>query len=166
MIAIIAGNCAALRTCFFANLAERDISLLLLGGLLPLANIVFLSLYLISKRYRISLRRQPPERRAARIGLFTALAGLELLALVLASLPAPFQFYVMGYVDVVYAPIEPWFNSFTGERYWIADFVILPLFAGIVLSGLPLVLAYIVAWILSWFELVAVPRARPPGQIE
>ncbi len=163
VIAIIAGNCAAVRACFFANVPERAIHLLLLGGLLPLANIVFFSLYVISKRYRISLRRQPEERRAARITRFTVLAGLELMALVLASLLTPFQVYILGYAEVVSAPIEPWANSFTGGRDWILQFVFLPLFLGIVLSGPPVSFAYALAWVSSWFELVVVPRVASKG---
>ena len=166
MIAIVAANCAAVRTFFFANLNERAVSLLLLGGLLPLANIALISLYVISKRYRISLRRQPQERRAARIVVFIALAWLELMALVLASLLAPFQAYVLEYAEVIAAPLVPWANSFAGDRAWIIQFVIVPLYLGIALSGPPVIFAYIGAWVLSWFELVVVPRDRTTGQIQ
>ncbi len=166
MIAIVAANFAAVRACFFADVPARAIPLLLLGGLLPLANIVLISLYALSKRYRISLRRQPQARRAAWFARFTAVAGLELMALVLASLLAPFQVYILGYAEVVAAQLEPWANSFTGDREWIIQFAILPLFLGIVLSGPPVIFAHALAWVSSWFELVVVPSGRPTGQIQ
>ena len=88
VIALVAANCAAVRACF-AEDGEEQFPRRLLGGLLPLANAQIIWLYLVARRYRISLRWRAHNWRGRCVVVFGMLNALAIVLLTAACILAP-----------------------------------------------------------------------------
>jgi hypothetical protein len=153
VIAIVAVNCAAVRASY-SGIANEALPGMLVGGLLPLVNAFFISLYLIAKRYRFSLRRRKQDWHGRFIVVFSAFTALALTTLLVACVFA--TSYVHEYAEGAFAPFEPWPRWFDETFFRL---VFLPIFLGVVLSGPPLLLALTVGFVSSRLELVVATRA-------
>jgi hypothetical protein len=159
-VALVAANLGVMR----ALVPFSEVSwLLFLVGLLPLIDAQIISVYcLIGSRYRISLRRRAPQER---IGFSPIFAGVNALALGIAIVTcstAPDG--VMAYLEYCAQPLEPVLKSLQVDLTWdhpLAQFVLLPLVVGAILSGPPLLVALTTSWVSSRYKLVIVPRPRP-----
>jgi hypothetical protein len=157
MIALIAGNLAALRALI---LDPHSVLLNLLVGLLPLANSVIIGLYLLVRSHR-------PLRRTARgygVIAFTAFTGLSLMILLVASASATDR--VSDWVVTALDPVDHWLISSGYELHDLETplfkIVVIPFLVGAVLSGPPLMLGLMSGWLANRYNLVVARRSNPP----
>jgi hypothetical protein len=159
-VALVAANLGVIR----AFMPFSGVSwLLFLVGLLPLLDAQIIGVYcLIGSRYRISLRRRAPQER---IGFSPILAVVNALALGIAiatCVTAPDG--VIAYLDYCAQPLDPVLKSLQVDLtrdHPLAQFVLLPLVVGAILSGPPLLVALTISWVSSRYKLVIVPKLRP-----
>jgi hypothetical protein len=161
LIALIAANCTAVRACYSHN-DIKPVRGILVGGLLPLVNAQIICLFVLARRYRISLRRRTQNCHRKFAFVFATLNALMLLSLTAACVLAPLP--AADIVELVLTPLEPWFNSLARQKSlsWLTQFVVLPLLVAVVLSGPPLLLTLVISWLSSHFEWIIVDRKAPP----
>jgi hypothetical protein len=160
VIALIAANSAVLRACY-SEIGRDSVRSFLLGGLLPLVNAQIVCLFVLARRYRISLRRRTPNRYRSFAFVFAILNAVAILFLttvrVLAPLPAA------DLIQFALHPLEPWFNSLPQQnsRSWLTQFVVVTLLVAVALSGPPLLVTLVISWLSSRYEWVVVDRKAP-----
>ena len=162
VVGLVAANCAAIRAVMPGK-GGWDVFNVIVVGLLPLLDAQIIGLYLVASRYAISLRRRTPQERIGVAPAFSAANTLALLATLTACVFAPAG--VMPYLEYVLWPAEMCFRAM-GFQIDAFDsplfgFFGIPLLVGAALSGPPLLLAFLVGWVLSRYKLVVVGRPGP-----
>ena len=153
-------------TRLLAENGEEQFPRRLLGGLLPLANAQIIWLYLVARRYRISLRWRAQNWRGRCVVVFGVLNALAIVLLTAACILAPLL--VANIVEFLVAPLNPWLETLQRlNRFFpVFDLVIVPFILAVILSGPPLLIALFISWLWSRFELVVVARnAKAPTTI-
>lgn len=151
VIAVVAGNLAALRS-LNPQPVIPGILTLLLAGLLPLVNAQIIGLYLIVRRYRFALRRRARNGYGVGVFVFSIFNAFALTILVILCFAAPDQLGVS--LDYLFSPLGTWLHS-TGYRpkdfeapYF--QFFVFPLIAATLLSGPALLLGLMIGWFDKW----------------
>ena len=156
-VGLMAANFWAIRLLLGRTLGHAAIWQLL-AGLLPLVDAAVVSTYLLTRSYRIRLRR----RGRGKIRFLTSFA---ITCWVLATLPV-LSFFVaqdayQRVLEVLALPIEPAFRSLGLDP--LSDtplnrYVLESIFLGLLISGPPLLLAGLWALVRSRVELTVEPR--------
>ncbi len=159
LIALVAINIAALR--FLLPPSTMPFLLwTLLAGLLPLADALIVSVYLVALRYRATLVRRSRQEPARFAPAFAASCAVFLSASLAVCLcvPESYEYYPTWAAQ----PADHYLDRLgvsTRTETPLLRYALRPMFLGVLLSGPPLVMAAASACVLSRFTLVVTPRA-------
>ncbi len=156
VVAFLGANFGVLR--FLLSPSSR-MEFELLAGFLPLADALFVAIGVVASRHRVALRWMPRSERGRLAPGFVAFCGLFLVASVVACLAFPNV--LIEYIEVAGAPIDRGLRSLgvlTDQDTPLVRFVIAPVFLGLLFSGPPLLVAAVMAFLMSRFTIVITPR--------
>jgi hypothetical protein len=155
VVALVAVNFAAIRASMPSHGHWGPASIFVIG-LLPLANAPIIAIYLLALRYRSSLQHRSLHELVGTLRGFAVTSALALFLWITACLFAPDG--VLQYLQFVLRPVYLIFRSlgFQDRDYSseLFQFISLPLLVGATMSGPPLVLALILGWFSSRYQVV------------
>ena len=119
-------------------------------ALLPLAEAHLIGLYVLTRRYRMAIRRIDGQF----VSVFVVTSALMLLATVIVSIVQPV--FIPGLAELIWGTLE---GNFSVLGFSDASaMVVLAILLGFAVSGPPLIVALTVSLVLSRFQLVVTPR--------
>ncbi len=152
VIVLVAAHLGVLRA-LVSMLIEPGFLVPFVIALLPLAEAHLIGLYVLTRRFRMAIRRKDRQFGS----FFVVTSALMLLATVIVSIVQPVL--IPGLAEVIWGTLEGHL-SFLGFSEASA-MVVLAILLGSAVSGPPLIVSLALSLALSRFQLVVMPREAP-----